>query len=160
MADLQQPEFNHVVEEAIQAVINHYRQDVADGSLSFWEAWGLVQAAAGTFVHTVHAFVEISAVEKEKVVLDAVGRVFDAVIAPLDIPGVPEFMERTLVDPMMREGLMKLTKAGLSVMFGIAGWRDKSVLVLPRSQALPRALTATIIEVKAARLAQGASDAG
>ena len=45
----------------------------------------------------------VSGPEKKRAVMDAAGKLYDTLIAPLDIPKIPEFVEARFVDPLLKQ---------------------------------------------------------
>ena len=81
--------------EAIATEIEKFftiAKEAIKGKLAFADAWALVRRATSTFVRLVEQLGE-SGPEKKDLVRDLVLQYYDEVIAPLDIPQIPNFME-------------------------------------------------------------------
>lgn len=73
----------------------------ADGKVSFPEAFVIFADAMERLVKAA-SMLELPGAEKKAAVMAALGKFFDDVIAPLDIPTVPNILESTVVDPALR----------------------------------------------------------
>lgn len=81
-----------VVKEQIDNIIKEAKDSYADGVLSLAELWGLGQ----DLVFSIMAIAETlnaSGEDKKAVVMQAAARVYDEVLAPIDIPKIPNFIE-------------------------------------------------------------------
>lgn len=59
----------------------------------------------------VHAIPGASVAERRAAVLEAFDRFYREVIGPLDLPGVPEYLERSIVDPALGSTLHAVAAA-------------------------------------------------
>lgn len=82
----------------------------ADGKVTWTEAFVLFADAGERLVNAAE-MLDVAGADKKTAVLAALATFFDDVIAPLDIPSVPNLLESTVVDPAMR-----------MVFLGMAGW--------------------------------------
>lgn len=114
------------VAKQIDEIIAHYKQLTKDG----WtvdEVWEMTQSGIASFMKVIETIGGISAQQKKAVVLEAASRFYDRVIAPLDIPRVPEFLETRLVDPAIKNFFLKLVSGAvdsLTNIFNRVGWSD------------------------------------
>jgi hypothetical protein len=106
---------------SIDQIIADYRKANEDGKLSFSEIFTLVGNAVATFVHLMETFGEGTGAEKKAAVLLAVDKFFDEVITPIDIKGIPNFLE-----PVFDSSLKNL------VMALADGWVDTLVNIFDR----------------------------
>lgn len=80
----------------------------SDGKITASEAFELFTDAVSRLV-TGASQLPVSGAEKKAMVLDAAGQMFDLLIAPIDIPYIPEFAEKTIVDPALRKLTIEAT---------------------------------------------------
>ena len=108
------PELVSTVQDAVTLLIDRGKAALADKKLTFAE---IRDVAAATF-EVVCELVDYtrslpaSPEEKKTVILAGVGRVYAEVIAPLDVPHVPEYFEGAFVDPILGSAMHAVT-AGL-----------------------------------------------
>ncbi len=108
--------------------INQHYVEVAKGGLTVAEVFELLTLAAGSFVKVTEALTEgVDDAAKKAAVLKACETFYQQVLAPLDIPGVPNLLESTIVDPL-------LGKVASVVMSGII---DGLVAILKTEKAMP-----------------------
>lgn len=113
----------------VDKIIAHYKERISDG-FQWDDAWSLLQKATASFVYLVEAFSPISGLsgaEKKAAVLEAAGRAFDDLIAPLDIPYVPAILEKTIVDPGLRALWLKMLSGTIDALVAVlnrVGWGD------------------------------------
>lgn len=98
----------------IDKLIAHYKQSASDG-LSLPEVFNLFSDFVASCVRIVDLFAarsshKILGADKKAAVLAAVGVFYDNVIAPLDIPYVPELLEKRFVDPALRSLFLRLAE--------------------------------------------------
>lgn len=84
-----------IVKEQIELLINDYKVAVADSSLTFVEAWTLAQHAFTAFVSIAENLTGATGEEKKAVVMKAAERLYDDVLAPIDIKKIPNVFEPT-----------------------------------------------------------------
>ena len=65
----------------------------ADKKLTITEIFTIVQQSVVSLTAVVRQFTEVAADQRRAAVIAAVKYLYDSVIAPLDIPGVPNFIE-------------------------------------------------------------------
>lgn len=110
----------------VDEIISHYKTLAKDG-WTVTEIWELAQSGVASFMRLVEAAGEYTSVEKRDAVLKAAALLYDRVIAPLDIPNVPEFLERSLVDPAIKKFFLQLVAGAidsLTNVFNRVGWDD------------------------------------
>lgn len=90
--------------DRIQSFIDDTRADIlaarADGKLTFSEGSQVVYRSARRLV-AMAAALDVTGAEKKKLVMDAVDKIYAAVIAPIDLPWIPEPFESMAVDPLI-----------------------------------------------------------
>lgn len=106
---------------AIDQIIADYKAANADGKLSFSEIFTLVGNAVASFVHLTEDFGEGTGPEKKAAVIAAIDRFFDEVITPIDIKGIPNFLE-SIFDSSLKSLVLALAD----------GWVDTIVKVFNR----------------------------
>lgn len=115
-----------LISQQVNEIIAHYKEKAKDGwTLS--EVWQLMQSATASFMKLAESFNEYTGDEKKKAVLKAAELFYDQVIAPIDIPTIPSFLETTLVDPAIRKLFLKLTDGAIDALtnlFNRVGWYD------------------------------------
>lgn len=108
---------------AIDAIILEYKKVVADGKISISEVFTLVGRATATFVNLFRSLDLGTESERKDTVVLAIGRFYDEIVAPIDITGVPNFLE-PIVDKALRELLLLLTRS----------WADAVLAVFTKSE--------------------------
>ena len=107
------------ISEQISAVIAGYHEAYSDGSLSFSEAFALVQKATASFVQVVQLLKPLASNEEKKAaVLEALGLFYDQVIAPMDIKGIPNLIEG-VVDSSLKSLLLLLADSGIDAIVSV-----------------------------------------
>ena len=105
--------------QACDLVIEKYRVLVSDGSLSFTDMLSLAQAATATFAKVAAGFaIDMSGPLGRELILAAVGRLYDSVIAPVNITAVPDFLE-DIAKARLRQFVLTMVDAWLSALSGI-----------------------------------------
>lgn len=89
----------------------------ADGKITATEAFVLF-ADAGERLVNAASKLDIAGADKKAAVLAALGKFYDEIIAPLDIPSVPNIVESTVVDPAIRMVFMGM--AGYFIEFFVS----------------------------------------
>ena len=117
-----------VLDKALADLIARYREATADGKVTISEVVTIGSAAVDGFVLAAQTVAGATGAEKHAAVLAAVDQFYASVIAPLDIPRIPDFIERTIVDPALgsvlhfvADGLIKAAVNRFSTM-GIDGF--------------------------------------
>lgn len=107
------------ISEQISEVIAGYHEAYSDGSLSFSEAFALVQKATASFVQVVQLLKPLASNEEKKAaVLEALGLFYDQVIAPMDIKGIPNLIEG-VVDSSLKSLLLLLADSGIDAIVSV-----------------------------------------
>jgi hypothetical protein len=94
-------------------------------NLSLDEVWSMAIRAVTFLVLLAEQFRGASGADKKEAVLAAAAKFYDEVIAPIDIPKVPEFLEAGLIDPILKKLWLRLVAVlvdGLVHVFNQAGW--------------------------------------
>jgi hypothetical protein len=80
------------VKVEVEALIAAVKNSVADKTLTLSEVWAIAQQALFSFVKIADAL-EADGADKKAVVLIAAEKLYDDVIAPIDIPKIPNVVE-------------------------------------------------------------------
>lgn len=81
-----------VVKVEIDKVIKEAKDSYADGVLSLGEVWGLGQDLVFSIMTIVEAY-NATGADKKAAVMIAASRLYDEVLAPIDIPKIPNVIE-------------------------------------------------------------------
>jgi hypothetical protein len=131
------------LKDAVNTIIAHYKDATADGKLSFTEIFSLAGKATASFIQLFETFAaNVTGAEKKAAVLAALETFFDEVIAPLDIKGIPNFIE-PIVDSSLKKLSLTLADAGIDALVAIfnkSGWGPQPDPVDPGPQG-PHAVT-------------------
>jgi hypothetical protein len=106
----------------IDKIIADYKAANADGKLSFSEIFTLVGNAIATFVQLIENFGSGTGAEKKAAVLAAIDQLFDEVIIPIDIKGIPNMLEG-IVDKALKQLVLTLAD----------GWVDSIVNIFNKT---------------------------
>lgn len=112
------------VMQAADEIINHYKATVADGSLTFAEVGSLAFNAASSFVNLVESMSRGDGDDKKALVLAAISKFYDIVIAPIDIKMIPDPLE-FMADQAIKGALLATTNASIDAIvnvFNKMGW--------------------------------------
>ena len=96
------PDYYDVIKEKVDEVVGEYKKAVEDGTLEFSEALQLAILAGSSFVKLAAEIPDAKGEDKKAAVRKALMRFYDEIIAPLDIPKIPGFVENRIVDPAVR----------------------------------------------------------
>jgi len=110
--------------QAVDAVLSSYKASVADGRLTFQEMLTLVYNATATFVKLIESMDQRPGDTKKQIVLNAIDKFYDTVVAPIDIQGVPNILEGT-VDAVIKALILGLASAWIDAIVNIfnkIGW--------------------------------------
>ena len=113
---------------SIDEIVASYKAANADGKLSFSEIFTLLGNAAATFVQLVESFSNGTGAEKKAAVLQAIEKLFDEVIIPIDIKGIPNMLE-AIVDRALKQLVMSLADGwvdSLVNIFNKSGWGNSN----------------------------------
>ena len=108
---------------SVDKLIAEYKAATEDGKPSFREILSLVSSATASFAQLANSAGD-SGAERKEAVLAMVDQLFEEVIAPLDIKGVPNFIE-PMVDKAMKELVLYLADSwieSLVSIFNKSGW--------------------------------------
>lgn len=108
-------EFYDVVKEKIDVVVETYKVAVSDGVLTLSEVWLLSQEAVASFMQIAKEL-NISGKEKKEVVMKAAERLYDEVIAPIDIKAVPNVVE-PVFDRLTKSFYMEFVSGAIDFIF-------------------------------------------
>ena len=114
---------------AIDDIIARYKSNVADGSLTFAEVGSLALNAATSFVNLVESMSRGDGDDKKALVLAAISKFYDIVIAPIDIKMIPDPLE-VLADQAIKGALLAMTNASIDAIvnvFNKMGWSTPQV---------------------------------
>jgi hypothetical protein len=112
---------------AVDKIVANYKAANADGKLTFTEIFTLVGNAVATFVQLmerVPSFGSSTGAEKKAAVLLAIDQLFDEVIIPIDIKGIPNLLEG-IADRALKQLVMILADGGIDSIVNIfnkTGW--------------------------------------
>ncbi len=81
-----------VVKAQLDVVIAEAKVDMADNKVTLSEIWSLTTKTVGAFIVIAKEFDGDNS-DKKLVVMSAAERLYDEVIAPLDIAAIPNFIE-------------------------------------------------------------------
>lgn len=91
------------IKDKVEELIAFYKDAMQDGTLSVSEVWAMSVRGIASIVELTTVFPQYSKDQRREAVLQAAGMFYDKVIAPINIPWVPEFVENTIVDPSLRK---------------------------------------------------------
>jgi len=91
------------VREEVEALIEQGKQAVADG-LSWAEGWALLNRTYEAVIGIVDR-IQASNVAKKALALQLIDRYYAEVVAPIDIPYVPDWLEKPVIDPAIGQAV-------------------------------------------------------
>lgn len=113
------------LKSAVEEITAHYKDVASDGKLTFSEIFSLAGKATASFIQLFEKFTDgASGADKKAAVLAALDAFFDEVISPLDIKGIPNFIE-PIVDSSLKKLALTLADAGIDALVAIfnkSGW--------------------------------------
>ena len=112
------------IRKTIDSIIDHYKETVSDGSLTFNEVSSLAFNAASSFVKLVESTSRGDGDDKKALVLAAISKFYDIVIAPIDIEMIPDPLE-FMADQAIKGVLLATTNASIDAIvnvFNKMGW--------------------------------------
>jgi len=125
---------------AVNQIIAHYKDATADGKLSFTEIFSLSGKALASFIQLFETFTDnVTGEAKKQAVLAALDTFFDEVISPIDIKGIPNFIE-PVVDTSLKRLCMSLADAGIDALVAIfnkSGWGPQPGPENPQAMTAP-----------------------
>lgn len=86
----------------IDAIIADFRGHVPTAGSLWQQVYNAAQASLAALERidrVIHAIPGSTPAERQAAVLEAFDRFYVEVVAPIDLPGVPEYTERSIVDP-------------------------------------------------------------
>ena len=90
----------------IESFVNETRAKLAearaDGKITASEAFALFADCVERLVNAASQL-SVPGADKKAAVMDGIGKLYDAVIAPIDIPYIPEIVEASVVDPALKK---------------------------------------------------------
>jgi hypothetical protein len=104
-----------VVAEQIAALRAEYAAAKSDGKVTAAEMFRLFTVGIEALVKAASAL-SMPGAEKKAAVMEAVAKLYDEVLAPIDLPYVPEFVEASVLDPALKK-LALLAADGLVEFF-------------------------------------------
>lgn len=114
-------ELYDTVKNQVDVLINSYKEVISDNKLTLVEMWTLAQHGFTAFV-TIAEKSNATGVEKKAVVMAAAERLYDEVLAPIDIKAIPNFIEPTF-DKLAKPVYMELMSKGVDYLVNL----DKKV---------------------------------
>ncbi len=99
------PTLAEVLEVTVADLITKSRAVTADGKITIAEIIEIGSSAVDGLVLAAQTVAGTTGEQKHAAVLEAVDHLYASVIAPLDIPRVPDFIERSIVDPALGSAL-------------------------------------------------------
>lgn len=109
----------------LTALLAHYKALARDG-MEFAEIWELFQdavASAARVIKQAHAADDTLL----EITLAFATTLYDTVIGPIDLPKVPNVVEKRIVDPLIRTLFLSLVQGSIKSLmkiFGRTGWFD------------------------------------
>lgn len=119
--------------DAITRIFKVYKDSLADGKLTWHEIMTLMCNGSTTFTRLIEQMNPENgqgAVKKE-LALATLGQFYDSVIAPIDIKGVPNFVE-PMVDSALRSLAISVGSAAIDstvALFNRLGWGSEPMSV-------------------------------
>jgi len=129
-------------QKAVTDILARYRASSSDGKLTFREVMTLVYNAVCTFVRLAETLEtsDSAGASKKQAVTEAILRLYDEVIAPIDIQSIPNFIEPVL-DTALRGLILTLADAAVESMvklFNQLGWgSDTAAITAPDGNIPP-----------------------
>lgn len=117
------------IKNTIDTIIGSYKEAVVDGSLTFNEVGALAFNAASSFVKLVESMSRGDGDDKKALVLAAVSKFYDIVIAPIDIKMIPDSLE-FMADQAIKAALLATTNASIDAIvnvFNKMGWNTTTL---------------------------------
>lgn len=114
------------VKAQVQGVIDYYKSASRDG-MTPAEWVELLSSAVASFMRLFEQLTPASGDDKKAAVLYAVELLYDQVIAPINISYVPDVIEKTLVDPILKQVVLHLASGlidSFANIFNRTGWFD------------------------------------
>lgn len=118
------------------AIIAHYKSLAKDG-WTLAEIWEMTQSATASFIKLVQSVdASLATASLKEIVLAAAADFYDQVIAPIDIPHIPNFIETRFVDPKVKEIFLKLVTGAVDSLNKVFG-RELTTVTPPPASGTP-----------------------
>jgi len=111
------------IDVAVGQIIAKYKEAAVDG-LTLGEVFTLAQNAVATLVQLTEKYGGFSGAEKKEAVLAALDRLYDEVIAPIDIAQIPNWIE-PMFDKFAKQLILYLADSWINSLvnvFNKTGW--------------------------------------
>lgn len=126
------------VQEAFDALLVHYKALAKDG-MTLSDAWELANDAVSSATRVIEEIqTEYGGSTKKEVVLKFASDFYDQVLAPIDLPRVPNVIETRWVDPALKEVYMLLVNGAINSIVKVSnrtGWSDVPAADAPAEPA-------------------------
>lgn len=99
------PDLYQSIEQFVTDTKAAYDVARADGNVTASEAFDLFIDCVRRLV-TIASEFAVPGADKKAAVMAAVDKLYDAVLAPIDLPYIPEVVERTVIDPALKKGVL------------------------------------------------------
>lgn len=130
--------------------IAKYKEAAADGRVTLKEWWNLVVGAVMEFAAKAYEFSNLEPEKRKALIIEGVQLLYDKVIAPLDIPGIPNIIENTVVDPLIGKAINPIVSALI----------DQTLALLTRLRGGPEPSTPEVADSGEAGAAGGGASGG
>jgi hypothetical protein len=90
---------------AFEGVIAEYERAKSDGKITIKEWWDLLVGGVMRIVEIATEFGGLSPEDRKKLIVEGGEMFYNTVLAPIDIPGIPNFFETRVVDPMIGKAI-------------------------------------------------------
>ena len=109
----------------------------ADGTVTASEVWSILTRGVASLIQLANTMGAYTGAEKKEAVIKAVQRLYDEVIAPLDIPGIPNFLENTIVDPLIGRAVPIVLSGIIDGLVSIFNKEGNWIPTVPEGPAAP-----------------------
>ena len=125
------------VRTELNTVIQHYK-DLSKDGFTIVEVWDLATSAVASIAHVIEMTSDSTdAVDKKAVAMLAAEALYDNVIAPIDIPYIPNIVEKNVVDPAFRVVFLKLASGAYDAVLKVLNRTGVLASTGPRSMGAP-----------------------
>ena len=99
-------ELHTIFNDHVSNLVNSIKEAMKDGGFSFEDGFRIFVRSVASLVSLASKLGELaeSGDLRDEVVAGTV-KIYDEVIAPIDIPGVPNFIEKTVLDPALGKAI-------------------------------------------------------
>ena len=115
MGDVLTKDMYELIRLEVEKLQQQWKEAFADGKISLLDMVQLAYTMVAAFVKVVAVFDGLDAAQKRLAVLELVDRTYQEVIAPLDMPWVPDWLEGK-VDTLLGQWLHVLAENLLDLM--------------------------------------------